>query len=121
MTTELANIALSTDNHPKGATPKLESVGQDVDERFFMLATFCFDLVPQAEVHLPGPERTLPDADPAFAKRILQDNEFINPGPGSLSWEEMAIRAEEVMKALWQEIKQEHFDENLREIAAKAP
>jgi hypothetical protein len=62
-----------------------------------------------------------PDADPAFAKRILQDNEFINPGPGSLSWEEMAIRAEEVMKALWQEIKQEHFEENLREIAAKAP
>jgi hypothetical protein len=56
-----------------------------------------------------------------LAKRILQDNEFINPGPGSLSWEEMAIRAEEVMKALWQEIKQEQFDENLREIAARAP
>jgi hypothetical protein len=41
---QLGNMALATDNHPKGATPKLASVGQDVDERFFMLATFCFDL-----------------------------------------------------------------------------
>ncbi len=121
MTTALANIALGTDNHPKGATPKLESVGQDVDKRFYMLATFCFDLSRKLKYICLALREHWPDADPAFAKRILQDNEFINPGPGSLSWEEMAIRAEEVMKGLWQEIQQEHFEENLREIAARAP
>ena len=31
---QLGNIALGTDNHPKGASPKLESVGEDVNERF---------------------------------------------------------------------------------------
>ena len=121
MTTALANIALGTDNHPKGATPKLESVGQDVDERFYMLATFCFDLSRKLKYICLALKEHWPDADPVFAKRILQDNEFINPGPGSLSWEEMAIRAEEVMKALWQEIQHEHFEENLRDIAARAP
>jgi hypothetical protein len=120
MTTELANIALGTDNHPKGATPKLESVGQDVDDWFYMLATFCFDLSRKLKYICLALKEHWPDADPKFAKRILDDNEFINPGPGSLSWEEMAIRAEEVMKALWQEIQHEHFEENLRDIAARA-
>ena len=41
---KLGNVALATNNHPRGKTPKLESVGHDPDERFFMLATFCFDL-----------------------------------------------------------------------------
>ncbi len=44
LNTKLGNVALATNNHPRGKTPKLESVGHDPDERFFMLATFCFDL-----------------------------------------------------------------------------
>ena len=40
----LGKIALSSDGHPRGLTPKLESVGSNADERFYMLATFCFDL-----------------------------------------------------------------------------
>ena len=78
-----------------------------------MLATFCFDLSRKLKYICLALRRTLAGCrEPAFARRILQDNEFINPGPGSLSWEEMAIRAEEVMKGLWREIQQEHFEEN---------
>jgi hypothetical protein len=120
-TAQLGNIALGTDNHPKGFTPKLESVGQDVDERFYMLATFCFDLSRKLKYICLALREHWQDADPEFAKRILQDNELINPGPGNLSWEEMAKRAEDVMKGLWQEIRNEGFDQTLREIAGKAP
>ena len=87
MAAQLGNIALGTDNHPKGATPKLESVGQDVDERFYMLATFCFDLSRKLKYICLALKEHWPDADPEFAKRILQDNEHINQGPGALSWE----------------------------------
>ena len=118
---QLGNMALGTDNHPKGATPKLESVGQDVDERFYMLATFCFDLSRKLKYICLAMKEHWQDADPEFAKRILQDNEFINPGPGALPWEEMAKRAEEVMKGLWQEIRNEGFEQTLQGIAGKAP
>ena len=117
---QLGNMALGTDNHPKGATPKLASVGQDVDERFFMLATFCFDLSRKLKYICLALKEHWGDADPEFAKRVLQDNEHINPGPGALSWEEMAQRAEDVMKGLWQEIQHEGFEQNLRELAGKA-
>jgi len=117
---QLGNMALGTDNHPKGATPKLASVGQDVDQRFFMLATFCFDLSRKLKYICLTLKEHWGDADPEFAKRVLQDNELINPGPGSLSWEEMAQRAEDVMKGLWQEIQHEGFEQNLRELAGKA-
>jgi hypothetical protein len=118
---KLGIIALATDNHPKGATPKLESVGEDVNKRFFMLATFCFDLSRKLKYICLALRENWEDADPAFAKRILQDNEFINPGPEKLEWEEMAQRAEEVMKGLWQEIQNDGFERNLRELAGKAP
>jgi len=117
---QLGNMALGTDNHPKGATPKLASVGQDVDQRFFMLATFCFDLSRKLKYICLALREHWEDADPEFARRVLQDNELINPGPGSLSWEEMAQRAEDVMKGLWQEIQHEGFEQNLRELAGKA-
>jgi hypothetical protein len=116
---QLGNIALGTDNHPKGASPKLESVGEDVNERFFMLATFCFDLSRKLKYICLALREHWPDAEPEFAKRVLRDNQFINPGPGNLSWEEMAKRAEEVMKGLWGEIQQEGFEQNLRELATK--
>jgi hypothetical protein len=118
---QLGNMALGTDNHPKGATPKLASVGQDVDQRFFMLATFCFDLSRKLKYICLALREHWENADPEFARRVLQDNELINPGPGSLSWEEMAQRAEDVMKGLWQEIQHEGFEQNLRELAGKAP
>ncbi len=110
---QLGNIALGTDNHPKGATPKLASVGQDVDERFFMLATFCFDLSRKLKYICLALREHWGDADPEFARRVLQDNELINPGPPRLSWEEMAQRSEEVMKGLWQEIQNDGFEQNL--------
>jgi hypothetical protein len=118
---KFGNMALGTDNHPKGATPKLSSVGDNPDERFFMLATFCFDLSRKLKYICLALREHWEDADPAFAKRVLRDNEFINPGPGKLKWEEMAPRAEKVMKELWQEIQNEGFEENLRELAGKAP
>jgi len=119
---KLGNMALGTDNHPKGATPKLKSVGKDPNERFFMLAAFCFDLSRKLKYICLALKENWPDADPEFAKRVLEDNEFINPSSGTrLSWAEMATRAEEVMKDLWQETRKEGFEQNLRELAAKAP
>jgi hypothetical protein len=119
---QLGNIALGADNHPKGATPKLESVGEDVNERFYMLAAFCFDLSRKLKYICLTLREFWDDADPEFAKRILQHNEFINPPPpdGPLPWGEMAKRAEEVMKGLWEEIRKEGFEQNLRKLAAKA-
>ena len=117
----LGNIALAADNHPKGATPKLASVGEDPNERFFMLATFCFDLSRKLKYICLALIEHWEDADPEFAKRVLQDNEFINPGPGKLPWGEMAKHAEDVMKALWQEIQREGFEQNLKTLAGKAP
>jgi hypothetical protein len=42
--------------------------------------------------------------EPEFAAKILADERYINPKPGELPWEAMAIRAEEVMKRLHQEL-----------------
>ena len=118
---KLGIISFATDNHPKGATPKLQSVGDDPNERFFMLATFCFDLSRKLKYICMALGDNREYADPEFAQRILRDNEFINPGPPRLSWEEMAPRAEKVMLDLWQEIQNEGFEENLRLVAGKAP
>jgi len=114
-------LALVTDNHPKGATPKLASVGDDPNERFFMLATFCFDLSRKLKYICLALQEHWGDADPAFAKRLLRDNNYINPGPPRLTWAEMAPRAEKVMLDLWEEIQNQGFEETLREIAGKAP
>ena len=117
---QLGMMATGTDGHTRGLTPKLDSVGTDPDERFYMLATFCFDLSRKLKYICLALREHWEDADPEFAKRVLQDNELINPGPGSLSWEEMAQRAEDVMKGLWQEIQHEGFEQNLRELAGRA-
>jgi len=113
--TTLANIALITNNHPRGQTPKLQSVGNDPDERFFMLATFCFDLsrklkyisyALQEYYESRGEARP----DPRFAEKILKDECYINPKSPTdaslviLPWEAMAIRAEEVMIRLHKEL-----------------
>lgn len=100
----LANIARATNNHPRGRTPKLESVGTDPDERFFMLATFCFDLSRKLKYISLALKDYFGEEDEAFAEKILRDEQFINPKPDALPWEAMAIRAEEVMKRLHQEL-----------------
>src|SRR6266496_1426737 len=75
----LGAIALATNNHPKGASSKLDSVGTDPDERFYMLATFCFDLSRKLKYISLALEHHWDEADPELAKRILDDNDFINP------------------------------------------
>ena len=113
--TTLANIALATNNHPRGRTPKLKSVGNDPDERFFMLATFCFDLSRKLKYisyalqdYYAGRGEAIPD--PEFAEKILKDECYINPKAINdpsvviLPWEAMAIRSEEVMIRLHQEL-----------------
>jgi hypothetical protein len=107
-------IAYATNNHPRGQTPKLESVGDDPDERFFMLATFCFDLSRKLKYishalreYYPG--RDTPPPGPEFAQTILDDECYINPKPTEISWKEMATRAEEVMKRLHKELVAEGY------------
>jgi hypothetical protein len=118
LTTTLANIALATNNHPRGRTPKLDSVGDDPDERFFMLATFCFDLSRKLKYisyalqdyeeisrRDDNDKRGLSEyADERFKAKILADECYINPKPTPIPWEAMAIRAEEVMKRLHVEL-----------------
>ena len=118
--TTLSLIALATNNHPRGRTPKLASVGDDPDERFFMLATFCFDLSRKLKYishalreYYPGREQEPPG--PEYAERILADECYINPkaikDPSRviLPWEAMAIRAEEVMIRLHNELMREGY------------
>jgi hypothetical protein len=113
--TTLANIALATNNHPRGRTPKLASVGDDPDERFFMLATFCFDLSRKLKYisyalqeYYAARDEASPS--PAFVAKIQKDECYINPKSTSdplkviLPWEAMAIRSEEVMIRLHQEL-----------------
>jgi hypothetical protein len=115
----LGAIALGSNNHPKGMTPKLDSVGTDPDERFYMLATFCFDLCRKLKYISLALEPYWEKADPCIARRVLDDNEFINPGPGKLPWKDMAYRSEDAMKNLWKELHDVyHHDEKLKERAA---
>ena len=107
--TALANIALATNNHPRGRTPKLDSVGDDPDERFFMLATFCFDLSRKLKYISYALQDYYPilsseEADEDFKAKVLADECYINPKPTPIPWEAMAIRAEEVMKRLHGEL-----------------
>lgn len=118
---QLGAIALGTDNHPKGLTPKLESVGENADERFYMLATFCFDLSRKLKYICLALEPFWNQADPVLAQRIRDDNNRINPGPGNLSWKDMAHEAEAVMKTLWSEIRELGFEEALEQRAKLAP
>lgn len=108
----LGAIAMATNNHPKGASSKLDSVGSDPDERFYMLATFCFDLSRKLKYISLALEQHWDTADPELARRILDDNEFINPTDPDdpdrrLPWKDMAHRAEDVMKKLWSELHHE--------------
>jgi hypothetical protein len=100
----LANVALGTNNHPRGQTPKLESVGSDPNERFFMLATFCFDLSRKLKYISYALREYYPFADEEFKEKILADERYINPKPTAISWKTMAERAEEVMIRLHGEL-----------------
>jgi hypothetical protein len=110
---KLALVALATNNHPRGRTPKLESVGDDPDERFFMLATFCFDLSRKLKYISYALRQYYPILDSEYAEefkqKILADECYINPKPTPIPWEAMAIRAEEVMKRLHDELVAEGY------------
>ncbi len=117
---QLGIIGLGTDNHPRGQTPKLESVGDDADERFYMLATFCFDLSRKLKYISLALAEHYGDAPPEWAQRILRDEEYINPKPATISWAEMARRAEQVMKELHRETENAGYSETLRRLAGQA-
>jgi hypothetical protein len=113
--TSLKIIAYATNNHPRGQTPKLHSVGSNPDERFFMLATFCFDLsrklkyISHALAEYYPPNETRKPLDPEYAQTIQDDECYINPKPDEISWEKMAFRAEEVMLRLHRELLAEGY------------
>jgi hypothetical protein len=113
--TSLKIIAYATNNHPRGQTPKLDSVGSDPDERFFMLATFCFDLsrklkyISHALAEYYPPSNTRKPLDPEYTQIIQDDECKINPKPNEISWKEMAYRAEEVMIRLHKELLAEGY------------
>ncbi len=116
----LGMIALGSDGHPRGLTPKLESVGADADERFYMLATFCFDLSRKLKYITLALQEFYREAPPEFAKMIRDHERYINPKPDTIPWEEMARRAEQVMKELFAEVQETGYAEALNELADRA-
>ena len=116
----LGTIALGTDGHPRGLTPKLESVGTDADERFYMLATFCFDLSRKLKYITLALQEFYRDAPPEFAKMIRDHERYINPKPDMIPWEEMARRSEQVMKELFAQVQETGYADALNELADRA-
>jgi hypothetical protein len=84
---QLGMLALGTDGHPRGLTPKLESVGTDPDERFYMLATFCFDLSRKLKYITLALQDYYRETPPEFASMIRDHERYINPKPDAISWE----------------------------------
>lgn len=116
----LGKIALGSDGHPRGLTTKLESVGSDPDERFYMLATFCFDLSRKLKYITLALQEFYREAPPEFAKLIRDHERYINPKPDTIPWEEMARRSEQVMKELFAQVQETGYAEALNELADKA-
>jgi hypothetical protein len=115
-------MALGSDDHPRGLTPKLGSVGDDPDERFYMLATFCFDLSRKMKYISLALQEFYEDAPPEFALKIRRHEQYINPRPEDrfISWKEMAERSEEVMKELWSEVQAAGYKRALDRLANEA-
>jgi len=114
---QLGMLALGTDGHPRGLTPKLESVGTDPDERFYMLATFCFDLSRKLKYITLALQDYYRETPPEFARMIRDHERYINPKPDAISWEEMARRAEQVMKQLYAAVQETDYAAALDERA----
>ena len=117
---QLGMLATSPDGHPRGLTPKLDSVGTDPDERFYMLATFCFDLSRKLKYITLALQDYYRETPPEFAKMIRDHERYINPKPDTIPWEEMARRAEQVMKELYAAVQETGYTEALNERADMA-
>jgi hypothetical protein len=120
LSTQLGKMAIGTDGHPRGLTPKLDSAGTDPDERFYMLATFCFDLSRKLKYITLALADFYKACPPEFAKRIRDHERYINPKPDPISWLEMARRAEEVMKELYAEVDKTGYTQIRDELADRA-
>jgi hypothetical protein len=117
---QLGMMASGTDGHTRGLTPKLDSVGTDPDERFYMLATFCFDLSRKLKYITLALQEYYRETPPEFAKMIRDHERYINPKPDTIPWEEMARRAEQVMKELYAAVQKTGYTEALDERADMA-
>jgi hypothetical protein len=115
---DAGNLSLIPDRHIRKRHPKLASVGDDPDERFFMLAAYCFDLSRKLKYISLVLKDFFPAADPKVARMILEDNEYIDPG--NLSWEQSARRAEEVMQRLYDELEAAGYQKELERLAKEA-
>jgi len=119
---QLGMMALGTDDHSRGLTPKLASVGDDPDQRFYMLATFCFDLSRKMKYICLALQDFYSECPPEFAKKIRDHERYLNPRPEEnfITWQEMANRAEEVMKELWSEVQSKDYKVWLDRLADQA-
>ncbi len=113
--TDAGNLSLIPDRHIRKRTPKLASVGNDPDERFYMLAAYCFDLSRKLKYISLALKDFFPAGNPQFAGMILQDNNYIDPG--DISWEQSARRAEEVMQRLYDELDAAGYQTELERLA----
>ena len=116
---QLGMIALAADDNQRGLTPKLGSVGDDPDERFYMLAAYCFDLSRKMKYISLALQEYYGDAPPEFARKIRDHERYLNPRPEAnfIPWKEMAERSEEVMKQLWSEVQAAGYKEHLDRLA----
>lgn len=116
---QIGAIGLALDGHRKRFTRKLASVGTDPDERFYMLATYCFDLTRKLHYISLALQPFWESADPGLARRIRDDSNYIDADDPS--WRQMAERAEDVMQAIFAEIQTLNYEEIRNARADVAP
>jgi hypothetical protein len=116
----LGNVSIGTNDNQRGLTPKLASAGDDPDERYYMLAAYCFDLSRKMKYISLALKDFYWEGDPSFIKEIRDDERYINPDEKNLSWKEMAHRAEEVMKRLYGECHQAGYHDARKALAEQA-
>jgi acyl-CoA reductase-like NAD-dependent aldehyde dehydrogenase len=104
--TTLGSIGIAVDSWPRTSTPKLASVGNDPEQRFYLLATYCFDAARKLEYVYKATRRYALEADPALAAEIKQDNEALSAA--RKDWKQSAETAERILLRLLEETAEDH-------------
>jgi hypothetical protein len=116
--TAMGNVAIICEKSTSVRRPKLESVKIGSEEGYYMLAAFCFDLSRKMNYLYRAAREFAPQADPALARQLIQDNNAINAH--GLTWEQRARAAEAIMLRTVEELTDEH-ERVLTRVAAASP
>ncbi len=117
----LGNTALLSDQSVKAQSPKLSLPQlEGLDEVTAMLVTYVFDLQRRMEYLFLATAEFGPAGTPALARRLKEEYEYLNEGTvESLSWQDRARRAHELLLKLHAEVGPAH--ERLLDYVAGLP